>query len=105
MFPCVRYSCSLGGSGFCVAFVVLVLLRVALGLVSGETLGLVKKAEVAAQILESCLEIAHGGHFASVIPCCGLGSQLVSLSSPLRIPSVLEVMVMVWGGRGGLRAC
>ena len=29
IFPCVRYSCSLGGSGFCVAFVVLVLLRVA----------------------------------------------------------------------------
>jgi hypothetical protein len=44
MFPCVRYSCSLGGSGFFVAFVVLVLLRVALGLVSGEALGLVMSA-------------------------------------------------------------
>ena len=44
MFPCVRYSCSLGRSGFCVAFVVLVLLGVALGLVSGEALGLVISA-------------------------------------------------------------
>ena len=39
MLPCQRYSCSLGGSGFCVAFVVLVFFGVALGLVSGGTLG------------------------------------------------------------------
>ena len=101
MFPCVRYSCSLGGSGFCVAFVVLVLLRVALGLISGETLGVVISAEVAAQILESCLQIAHGGHFASVIPCCGLGRQLVRLSSHLRIPNVLTVTVAGGSGAGG----
>ena len=44
MFSCVRYSCTLGVSGFYVAFVVLVLLRVALGLVSGEALGLVISA-------------------------------------------------------------
>ena len=100
MLPCVRYSCSLGGLGFCVVFVVLVLLRIALDLVSGETLGLVISAEVAAQILESCLQIAHGGHFASVIPCCDLGRQQVRLSSHLRIPNVLTVTV-AWGSGAG----
>ena len=35
MLPCVRYSCSLGKPGFCVEFAVPVLLRFALGLVSG----------------------------------------------------------------------
>ena len=60
MLFCVRYSCSLKGFCFCVAFLVLVLLRVSLDLVSGETLVLVLSAEVAAQVLESCREIAHG---------------------------------------------
>ena len=100
MLPCERYSCSLGGSGFCAAFAVLVLLRVALVLVSGGTLGLVISVAVAGQILESCLQIALGGHFASVIPCCGLGRQLVRLSSHLRIPNVLTVTV-AWGSGAG----
>ena len=100
MFPCVRYSCSLGGSGFCVAFVVLVLLRVALDLVSGGALGLVISVAAAGKVLESCLQIALGGHFASVIPYCGLGSQLLCLSSHLRIPNVLTATV-AWGSGAG----
>jgi hypothetical protein len=100
VFPCERYSWSHGGSGFCVAFAVLVLLRVALGLVSAGALGLVISVAVAGQTLESCLQITLGGHFASVIPCCGLGSQLVSLSSHLRIPSVLTATV-AWGSGAG----
>ena len=88
------------GSGFCVAFAVLVLLRVALGLVSGGALGLVVSVAVAGQVLESCLQIALGGYFASVIPCCGLGSQLVCLSSHLRIPNDLTATV-AWGSGAG----
>ena len=57
---CARYSSLLEGSGFYLAFVVLVLLRVALVLVSGGTLGLVISVAVAGQILEPCLQIAHG---------------------------------------------
>ena len=78
VLPCERYSWSHGMSGFCVAFAVLVLLRVALGLVSGGALGLVISVAVAGQVLESCLQIALGGHFASVIPCCGEQSTRMS---------------------------
>ena len=100
MLPCERYSCSLGGSGFCVAFAVLVLLGVALGLVSGGSLGLVISDAVAGQVLESCLQIALGGYFASVIPYCGSGNQLVCLSSHLRIPNVLTATVAWVSGAG-----
>ena len=100
MFPCVRYSCSLGGSGFCVSFVVLVLLRVALGLAFDGPLGLMVAVVVVVQVLGLPVQVVRGGHFASVRPCGGLGSRRVGPSSHLRIPNGLAA-TMAWESGAG----
>ncbi len=98
VFPCVSVSWSFGGLGFCVVFVLLVLLRDDLGLAFGGPRGLMISVVVAAQVLGSHVQAVRGGRFASVSPFGGYGSHRVCPSSHLGSP-------MVWRRRwhGGAR--
>jgi len=97
VFPCVSVSLSFGGLGFWVVFVLLVLLRVALGLAFDGLLDeLMVSVVVVVHVLGSPVQGVRGGHFASVSPCGGLGSCHVCPSSSLRIPNDLAA-TMAWG--------
>ncbi len=83
VFPCVPVSWSCGGLVFWVVFVLLVLLRVALGLAFDGLLELVVSVVVVVQVLGLPVQVVRGGPFASVSPCGCLGiRQVCSTSDP-----------------------